>query len=109
MSNSGAWELDARGGRREPEPRDARDQHEPASARRCWRAAEPPVELLFVYNCNPLATLPNQEQVRAGLEREDLFTVVFDQVLTDTARYADVVLPATTFLEHAELSRGYGA
>jgi anaerobic selenocysteine-containing dehydrogenase len=47
--------------------------------------------------------------VRRGLEREDLFTIVFDQVLTDTARYADLVLPATTFLEHEELSRGYGA
>jgi anaerobic selenocysteine-containing dehydrogenase len=69
----------------------------------------PPVELLFVYNANPLATLPNQEAVRRGLAREDLFTVVFDQVLTDTARYADIVLPATTFLEHTEYRRGYGA
>ena len=71
--------------------------------------AEPPVRLLFVYNSNALATAPRQEKVRAGLGREDLFTVVFDQVMTDTARYADVVLPATTFLEHRELSRGYGA
>ena len=44
----------------------------------------------------------------ARLEREDLFTVVFDQVLTDTAMYADVVLPATTFLEHYDFARGYG-
>jgi anaerobic selenocysteine-containing dehydrogenase len=70
---------------------------------------ERPVELLFVYNANPLATLPDQEKVRAGLAREDLFTVVFDPVMTDTARYADVVLPAATFLERPELSRGYGA
>ncbi len=70
---------------------------------------EPPaVRLLFVYNANPLATLPNQELVRQGLAREDLFTVVFDQVMTDTARYADLVLPATTFLEHEEIVRGYG-
>ena len=68
-----------------------------------------PIEALFVYNANPLATLPQQELVRRGLEREDLFTVVFDQVMTDTARYADVVLPATTFLEHAELRAGYGS
>jgi anaerobic selenocysteine-containing dehydrogenase len=69
----------------------------------------PPVRLLFVYDANPLATLPNQELVRRGLRREDLFTVVFDQVMTDTARFADLVLPATTFLEHRELVRGYGA
>jgi anaerobic selenocysteine-containing dehydrogenase len=54
-------------------------------------------------------TLPEQDKVRRGLERDDLFTVVFDPVMTDTARYADVVLPATTFLERRELSRGYGA
>jgi anaerobic selenocysteine-containing dehydrogenase len=69
---------------------------------------EPPIELLFVYNANPLATLPAQRLVRAGLERDDLFTVVFDPVMTDTARYADVVLPATTFLEHADFRAGYG-
>ena len=70
---------------------------------------DPPVEVLFVYNANPLATLPEQTRVQRGLEREDLFTVVFDQVLTDTGRYADVCLPATTFLEHTELRNGYGA
>ena len=68
-----------------------------------------PVNVLFVYNCNPLATMPNQEKVRRGLEREDLFTLVFEQFWTDTARYADLVLPATTFLEHREMSRGYGS
>jgi anaerobic selenocysteine-containing dehydrogenase len=72
-------------------------------------AKENPIRLLFVYNCNALQTLPAQAKVRRGLEREDLFTVVFDPVLTDTALYADVVLPATTFLEREELSRGYGA
>lgn len=68
-----------------------------------------PVRLLFVYNANPMATLPRQDLVARGLEREDLFTVVFDQVMTDTARYADLVLPATTFLEHRDLRPGYGA
>ena len=67
------------------------------------------VDGLFVYNANPLMTVPDQEQVRRGLSREDLFTVLFDAVRTDTALYADVLLPATTFLEHHELSRGYGA
>jgi anaerobic selenocysteine-containing dehydrogenase len=70
---------------------------------------DPPISVLFTYNCNPLATMPNQNQVRRGLEREDLFTVVFDQVMTDSALYADLLLPATTFLEHYDIARGYGA
>jgi anaerobic selenocysteine-containing dehydrogenase len=69
----------------------------------------PPVEALFVYNCNPVATVPDQHAVLRGLEREDLFTVVFDQIVTDTVPYADVVLPATTFLEHYDLRMGYGS
>lgn len=69
----------------------------------------PAIEALFVYNANPLATVPDQAAIRRGLGREDLFTVVFDQVHTDTAKWADVLLPATTFLEHHDLARGYGA
>jgi anaerobic selenocysteine-containing dehydrogenase len=69
---------------------------------------DPPVQMLFVYNCNPLATVPDQNRVLAGLQRDDLFTVVFEQVFTDTTRYADVVLPATTFLEHYDIAKGYG-
>jgi len=68
----------------------------------------PPVQMLFVYNCNPLATMPDQNRVLEGLQRDDLFTVVFEQVFTDTARYADVVLPATTFLEQYDIAKGYG-
>jgi anaerobic selenocysteine-containing dehydrogenase len=69
----------------------------------------PPILALFVYNANPAATVPNQNLVLHGLQREDLFTVVLDQVMTDTAAYADIVLPATTFLEHRELSKSYGS
>lgn len=69
---------------------------------------DPAIECLFVYNCNPVATVPDQRGVIAELSREDLFVVVHEQVMTDTARLADVVLPATTFLEHRELRRGYG-
>jgi anaerobic selenocysteine-containing dehydrogenase len=68
----------------------------------------PPIHGLFVYNCNPAVTVPDQNGVLRGLSREDLFTVVFDQVMTDTARYADIVLPATTFLEHRDVKRSYG-
>jgi anaerobic selenocysteine-containing dehydrogenase len=69
----------------------------------------PRVEVLFVYNCNPTQTVPDQNRVLRGLAREDLFTVVHEQVFTDTCRWADVVLPATAFLEHRDIRRGYGA
>jgi anaerobic selenocysteine-containing dehydrogenase len=69
---------------------------------------DPPVKVLFVYNSNAAATSPDQRRVLRGLEREDLFTVVFEQVMTDTAHYADVLLPATTFLEGYDIPRAYG-
>ena len=69
---------------------------------------DPPVQMLFVYNCNPLATMPDQNRVLRGLQRNDLFTVVFDQVFTDTARFADVILPSTTFLENYDIAKAYG-
>lgn len=68
----------------------------------------PPVEVLFVYNGNPVASTPGQVAVERGLARDDLFTVVHDQVMTDTARWADVVLPAATFLEGTDLRVSYG-
>ncbi len=68
----------------------------------------PPVQALVVYNSNPAAIAPNQAAVHAGLRREDLFTVVIDHFVNDTARFADIVLPATTFLEHTDLYFAYG-
>src|SRR4030095_15454581 len=65
-------------------------------------------QLLFVYNSNPAVTTPDQRRVLRGLERDDLFTVVFEQVMTDTARYADVLLPNTTFLEGYDLVKSSG-
>ncbi len=70
--------------------------------------ADPPISVLFVYNCNPLATVPDQNEVRRGLMRDDLFTIVHDQVMTDTAQHADLVLPATMFLEHDDVYQGGG-
>ena len=68
----------------------------------------PPVKALFVYAANPAASVPNQQRVLRGLAREDLFTVVLEHFLTDTARYADIVLPATMQIEHSDLLIAYG-
>ncbi len=68
----------------------------------------PPVKALFVYACNPAAVCPNHNLVVEGLKRPDLFTVVHEQFFTDTTDYADIVLPATTFLEHKDLVTSYG-
>jgi anaerobic selenocysteine-containing dehydrogenase len=68
----------------------------------------PPVKAIFVYNSNPVAVAPEQESVRRGFGRDDLFVVVHDLFQTDTADFADVVLPATTTLEHYDLHKAYG-
>ena len=70
--------------------------------------SDPPVKALVVYNSNPAAIAPNLNAVCRGLRREDLFTVVLEQFQTDTADYADFVLPSTTFLEHTDLYLAYG-
>jgi anaerobic selenocysteine-containing dehydrogenase len=106
MSNSASWKIER--------PWIAAD--EPATrlvnmnhlGRALTDYDDPPVDVLFVYNCNPVATVPDQRHIIRGLQREDLFTVVFEQVMTDTALYADVVLPATTFLEGYDFARSYG-
>lgn len=71
--------------------------------------ADPSVMSLHVYHSNPAATTPDQNAVIRGLEREDLFTVVHERFMTDTARYADILLPATSSLEHPDLYRCYGS
>jgi anaerobic selenocysteine-containing dehydrogenase len=69
---------------------------------------DPPLKSLFVYNSNPAIVVPEQDKIIRGLEREDLFTVVSEQFLTDTARYADIVLSATTQLEQFDIMFSWG-
>ena len=69
---------------------------------------DPPIQALYVFGSNPAAVAPNAGRILVGLQREDLFTVVHDLFLTDTADYADIVLPATSQLEQVDLHKGYG-
>ena len=72
------------------------------------RDLDPPIAALFVHNSNPAVIAPDQNRIIEGLGRSDLFTVVAEQFLTDTARYADIVLPATTQIEHLDLAPAWG-
>ncbi|MBV9210375.1 MAG: molybdopterin oxidoreductase family protein [Acidobacteria bacterium] len=72
------------------------------------KVSDPPVRALYVYNSNPAAVAPDQAKVLEGLRREDLFTVVHELFMTDTCDYADIVLPATSQLEHFDLHKAYG-
>jgi anaerobic selenocysteine-containing dehydrogenase len=74
----------------------------------CNPQLDPPVRALMVYGTNPLVTMPHQNKIREGLLRDDLFTVVHDLFITETARYADYVLPATSQIEHLDLSPAWG-
>lgn len=108
MSNSAAYGLAAETWIDTPKP-NTRVVNMNHLGRALTEYQDPKVDVLFVYNCNPLMTMPDQNRVRQGLERDDLFTVVYEQTMTDTAKYADIVLPATTFLEHYDIAKGYGA
>jgi anaerobic selenocysteine-containing dehydrogenase len=106
MSNSASWNIERPWiAANEPDTRVVNMNH---LGRALIDYNDPPIDVLFVYNCNPAATVPDQRRIIHGLERQDLFTVVFDQVMTDTALYADLVLPNTTFLEGYDFAKGYG-
>jgi anaerobic selenocysteine-containing dehydrogenase len=74
----------------------------------CDRGLQPPIRSLMVYGANPMVSMPNQSRIRDGLLRDDLFTVVHELFVTDTALYADYVLPATSQIEHLDLSPAWG-
>jgi len=105
MSNTAAWGIERTWiGAQEPSTRIVNMNQ----LGRALTEGDPPITVLFVYNSNAAVTSPDQRRILQGLERDDLFTVVFEQVMTDTALYADVVLPATTFLEGYDIARAYG-
>lgn len=108
LNNAAAWNIDIEQLIDTPEPA-TRVVTMNQLGRALTTLTAPPVSVLFVYNSNPLSTAPNQNLVREGLAREDSFTVVLEQTMTDTAAFADVLLPATTFLEHYDITRGTGA
>ena len=109
MSVSRAFPIDAVAlGRPDLAQRPVRQINMVQLGRALTEPQRPPVRALFVYNANPVAMTPDQNRILAGLAREDLFTVVHEQVLTDTARFADVLLPAPTVFEQRELHKSYG-
>lgn len=108
MQNSDArWILSSEHGIAEPKPA-TRTVNMSLISTALRELRDPPIEALFVYNCNPAVTAPDQAPLVKELARDELFVVVHEQVMTDTCALADVILPATTFLEHRELRRGYG-
>ena len=107
MTTSGAWRPTL-GGQAGVSESETRVVNMNKLGRALLEYRDPPIQMLFVYNSNPVVTIPDQNRVIEGLSRDDLFTVVFDQVMTDTANLADVVLPATTFLETYDVVQSYG-
>jgi anaerobic selenocysteine-containing dehydrogenase len=114
LSTSGGFQLDRAAMerhdlmRKSPLGRTARTVNMVQLGKALTEIDNPPIKALVVYNSNPAAVCPDQNLVRRGLKREDLFTVVHEQFLTDTTDYADLVLPATSFFEHKDLVQAYG-
>jgi anaerobic selenocysteine-containing dehydrogenase len=102
------WDSEAVGHTRECPPTPRVINMNRLGAALTGEASDPPVLSLFVFCANPVASSPNAGLIVQGLQRDDLFTVVHEQFMTDTAQYADIVLPATTQLEHVDLHKAYG-
>jgi anaerobic selenocysteine-containing dehydrogenase len=109
LSTSGTFALNsARLERRDLQPPGLRTINMTRLGEALTATDDPPVKALIVYNSNPASVAPDRVRVLEGLHREDLFTVVLEHFQTDTADYADVLLPATTQLEHEDLHKTYG-
>jgi anaerobic selenocysteine-containing dehydrogenase len=114
LSTSAAFPLDRRGVElpelmmKSPLGRPARVLNMVELGKVLNTVSDPPVKAVFVYNSNPVVVAPNHNDVVRGLLRPDLFTAVHEQFFTDTANYADILLPATTFFEHKDLLAAYG-
>jgi len=108
LTTSGAFDLNKSALERPDLGPPARTLNMSTLGRALTEVDNPPVKALVVYNSNPAAIAPNHNLVRQGLAREDLFTVVLEHLQTDTADWADIVLPATTWLEHTDLYFAYG-
>lgn len=109
MDTAGIWGFDMAALRRpDLAPRETREINHALLGRALTDLRDPPIRALFVASNNPAVSCPDQSRVVAGLARDDLFTVVHDVVLSDTARFADLVLPACTPVETEDLYRSYG-
>jgi anaerobic selenocysteine-containing dehydrogenase len=114
LSTSSAFHFDKAGlelpelQQRSPMGRETRIVNMVELGKALTQLKDPPVKAMVVYNSNPAAVAPNQNLVLSGMRREDLFTVVLEQFQNDTADHADILLPATTFLEHTDLYLAYG-
>jgi anaerobic selenocysteine-containing dehydrogenase len=114
LSTSQAFQFDRKAlempelQQRSPLGREARIVNMSELAKALSDLDSPPVKAIVVYNSNPAAIAPGQNRVLRGFRRADLFTVVLEQFQTDTADYADILLPSTTFLEHTDLYLAYG-
>jgi anaerobic selenocysteine-containing dehydrogenase len=108
MSDHVAWDAEALGHKGECPPTPRIVNMNRIGAALLGEAADPPIQSLYVFCANPVASSPNASKIIQGMRRDDLFTVVHDLFMTDTAREADIVLPATSQLEQVDLHKPYG-